>query len=76
MQKLAPAGLSISVVTYAEILEGIRYGSNPERNRQNLQQFLRFVDIVGLDISTFERFADVRGQLRRSGQIIGDFLTF
>ena len=72
LQALAPSGLAISAVTYEEILEGIHYGSDPERHRQNFQQFLRFVDIVGLDIPEFERFADVRGHLRQSGQIIGD----
>ena len=72
LRELAPSGLAVSVVTYAEILEGINYGGDPERHRQSFQQFLRFVDIVGLEVVEFERFASVRGQVRRTGQIIGD----
>lgn len=72
LQRLAPSGLAISVVTYGEILEGIHYGSDPERHRRDFQQFLRFVDIVGLDTPDFARFAVARGELRLTGQIIGD----
>jgi tRNA(fMet)-specific endonuclease VapC len=53
-------------------LKAFHYGSDPVRHRQSLERFLRFVDIVGLGTSEFEQFAEIRGHLRRTGQIIGD----
>jgi predicted nucleic acid-binding protein len=64
--------LSISVVTYGEILEGIYYGSAPEEHERDFRTLLQGVDRVPLSDSIFERFARLRGQLRQRGRLIGD----
>lgn len=69
---LAPAGLAISQVTYGEIYEGIAFGHNPKQSERVFRQFLRTVDVLPLSQRIWRRFARLRGELRRQGQLIGD----
>lgn len=70
--RLAADGLAIGIITYGEIYEGIYYGRNPETHERGFRLFLRSVDVLPLNRSVMKRFARVRGELRRTGQIIGD----
>lgn len=72
LRMLAPAGLSISVVTYGEILDGVYYGRDPVRNEAVFTAFLVGVAILPVTSRISERFARIRGDLRRRGQLIGD----
>lgn len=65
-------GLAISVIAYGEILEGIYFGREPARSRQQFGKFLRRVTVLNLNRSIMQRFAIVRGALRSQGQLIGD----
>jgi tRNA(fMet)-specific endonuclease VapC len=69
---LVEKGISISLITYGEILEGIYYGRERDRHAQAFRDFLQATPIVPLTESCMEYFADIRGGLRASGQIIGD----
>jgi tRNA(fMet)-specific endonuclease VapC len=71
-QALAPDGRAISLITYGEVYEGIYYGQNPAQNERIFRQFLRGVTVLPLNRQIMERFARIRGDLRRRGQIIGD----
>lgn len=71
--QLAPEGLAISLVTYAELYEGAFYARNPEQALQGLQTFLRAKDVLSLTIEIMERFAILRGRLPRNHrQQVGD----
>jgi predicted nucleic acid-binding protein len=59
-------------VTYGEIYEGIYYGRDPAGTERVFRQFLRAVDVLRLTRPIMRRFARVRGDLRRRGQLIGD----
>ncbi len=72
LRSLAPDGLAISLVTYGEIYEGIYYGRHPAGTERVFRQFLRAVDVLRLTRPIMRRFARVRGDLRRRGQLIGD----
>ena len=65
--------LAISLITYGEIYEGIYYGRDPKRHTQDFLQFLRWVPVLSVNKAILKRFAQLRGQLRQSGNIIGDF---
>lgn len=65
-------GMAISLITFGEIYEGIYYGRDPQRSEAVFRQFLRSVDVLPLNRSIMQRFAGIRGDLRRRGQIIGD----
>jgi tRNA(fMet)-specific endonuclease VapC len=72
MRNLQPDGLSLSVVTYGEVIEGIIYGREPISRRERFEHFLMGVDLVELPIGVMERFAQIRGELRSKGQVIPD----
>lgn len=65
-------GFGISLITYGEIYEGIYYGRDPRRAEMVFAQFLRQTDVVPLSRRVLRRFASMRGELRRRGQLIGD----
>lgn len=72
LHRLARQELAISVVSYGELLEGIYYGNEPDQHERDFRALLRWMDLIPLSETIFERFAGVRGQLRRRGQLIGD----
>lgn len=72
LKNLSPQGLAISLITYGEIYDGIYYGRDPQTNERIFRQFLRWVDVVSLNRTIMRGFAQIRGHLRRSGQIISD----
>jgi tRNA(fMet)-specific endonuclease VapC len=69
---LAPQGLVISLMTYAEIYEGIYFGRDPAAAERTFRAFLRSVDVLPLNRAIMRRFAQIRGDLRQRGQLIGD----
>jgi tRNA(fMet)-specific endonuclease VapC len=72
LQRLAPAGIAVSLITYGEIFEGITFGRNPKTETAGLRHFLRLASVIPLNRAIMRRFADVRGGLRRQGLLIGD----
>ncbi|MGH2561457.1 MAG: type II toxin-antitoxin system VapC family toxin [Thermomicrobiales bacterium] len=73
--RLAPDGLAISLVTFGEIYEGIRYGQDRAADEMALAAALEWIPIHGLDVEIMRRFAEIRGDLRNRRQLIGDFDT-
>ena len=57
----------------AELYEGIHSSTDPEGNEQDLNDFLRGVNIIGIDEEASKIFGRERGRLRKAGQLIGDF---
>lgn len=72
LRSLAPEGLAISLISLGELYEGIYFGRDPAGNEKSLRAFLRFVDVLPLNRPIMKRFARIRGELRRQGQLIGD----
>lgn len=73
LSELQPEGLALSVVSLAELYEGIYYSTNPERNERVLNDFLRAVVIMGIDQETCRVFGKERGRLRAAGKTMSDF---
>ena len=72
LQSLSADGLAISILTFGEIYEGILHGSNRPVHESGFRRFLEAVDVLPLTRSAMRRFADLRGALRRQGELIGD----
>jgi tRNA(fMet)-specific endonuclease VapC len=70
LQQLFPDGLGISIVTFAEVYEGVYYGSNSRQNELIFRRFLKGVRVLPITRSVARRFARVRGELRARGQLI------
>jgi predicted nucleic acid-binding protein len=49
LKELRPQGLAISVISLAELYEGIHYSRHPEQSQQALEAFLEDVSVLGID---------------------------
>jgi predicted nucleic acid-binding protein len=65
--------LAISVVSLAELYEGIHYSRDPARGREVLARFLEGVTVLSLDEGICDRFGLERGRLRQQRLAVGDF---
>jgi len=65
-------GLALSMVSLAELYEGVYYSREPEADEGALQDFLRGVTQLGMDERTCRVFGKERGRLRAAGLMIGD----
>jgi tRNA(fMet)-specific endonuclease VapC len=73
LKELQPQGLGLSVVSAAELWEGVFFSRDPKRSQETLEGFLSGVDVLGLDEEICKRFGQLRGSMRKSGQTRGDF---
>ena len=73
VDELSPEGIGLSVVSLAELYEGVLYSANPERDEESLLEFLDGVFLVEIDSETCRVFAKERGRLRAEGNLIDDF---
>ena len=71
--ELQPQGLGLSIISLAELWEGVFYSRDPEGDGQDLADFLRGVTVLGIDADIAQRFGRERGRLRKAGMLIGDF---
>lgn len=73
LEELAPGGFALSVISLAELYEGVYYSRNPVESEAALQRFLNpELTILGLDEETCKIFGKERGRLRTAGLLIGD----
>lgn len=73
LKELRPQGLALSIVSLAELYEGVQYSRDPDRSQQALDAFLEDVSVLGIDEEICQLFGRERGRLRKAGQLIGDF---
>jgi tRNA(fMet)-specific endonuclease VapC len=73
LEELAPEGFGVSIISLAELYEGIFNSTDPLGNERGLQNFLQGVSLVDLDEETCRIFGRERGRLRREGSMIADF---
>ena len=73
LEKLAPAGLGISIISVAELYEGVLEQEDSERKEQELREFLHGVEVLPVNEAICRIFARERGRLRAAGARIEDF---
>ena len=64
--------MALSIVSLAELYEGIYYSTDPPGNETDLNDFLRGVVVIGVDEETCKVFGRERGRLRATQRTIGD----
>lgn len=72
LEELAPYGLGLSIVSLAELYEGVFYSTDLLSEERSLLNFLGAVEVIPLDDEICRIFARERGRLRAVGAIIGD----
>lgn len=73
LEELAPQGIGLSVISLAELYEGIYFSNSPYKNEKVLERFLEIVSILWINKEICKIFGRERGRLRRKGILIGDF---
>lgn len=63
----------MSIVSIAEIYEGVMYSSDPQSSEAALRDFLVGIDVLPIDDEICRVFAAERGRLRSAGNLVGDF---
>jgi tRNA(fMet)-specific endonuclease VapC len=71
LQALRAQGLAVSIISVAELWEGVHFSKDPARSEAMLTEFLSGVVILGIDEEI--RFGQLRGSLRSAGKLVGDF---
>ena len=72
LAELHPDGIGLSIVSLAELWEGVFYSRDPVGSEQGLSDFLRTVSVLPLDEEVCRQFGKERGRLRAMKKLIGD----
>jgi len=73
IESLEKDGLAASVISVAELYEGIYYSTNPTSNEKALNDFLSGISTLGIEDEDCRVFGKERGRLRQEKKMIGDF---
>ena len=66
-------GLCISIISLAEIYEGVPEAKNKEKTIKALDDFLSGVIVLNINIEISKKFGEIRNDLRKTGKLIGNF---
>ncbi len=69
---LREEGLAASMITLAELYEGVFRSINPVLAEESLKDFLTGISILGMDEEVCKIFGRERARLRKLGKPIGD----
>ena len=72
LQELFADGVGLSVISLAELYDGLARSRNPDADEESLRLFLEAVEVVPLDDSACRVFGEERARLREGGNRIGD----
>ncbi len=72
LMAIPPSDICISAVTRAELLYGLKHLPSNHRLHLGVQQFLKIVRILAWDGDAADYYAEIRYQLVRGGQPIGE----
>ncbi len=73
LRELRPQGVGLSVISLAELYEGVFHSRDPHESQVRLDDWLEAVTVLGVDEDTCKLFGRQRGRLRGTGTLIGDF---
>ena len=72
LEELRPDGIGLSVVSLAELYEGIARSKDPGTDEKALDIFLGSVEVIPLDDAACRIFGEQRARLRAAGSLIGN----
>lgn len=73
LSELRARGIGISIISLAELYEGVYYSIDPAASEKGLKDFLEEIPVLGIGEEICKLFGKERGRLRKEGKIIGDF---
>lgn len=72
LRQVARGGISVSIVSIAELYDGAYGSRNPQAEIARIQQFLVAYPVINLSDAIVDRFGQIRSQLRSQGLLIPD----
>ena len=73
LKEFAKDGIATSIISVAELYEGIYGSSDYEKSLKAIEDFIEGISILNLDMQVCTIFGSERNRLRKMGKIIGDF---
>ena len=73
LEELGESGLAFSIISLAEVHEGIVGSSDPAKAEGGLKNFLQYVSVIDINEQTCVLFGKERGRLRALGKRLADF---
>jgi len=74
LEGLAPQGVAISVISLAELYEGVYFSRDPIKSQKLLDEFLApDLKILNIDQEICKVFGKERGRLRQQKKMVSDF---
>lgn len=73
IEELRDEGIGISIISLAELYEGVLNSRNPESSENLLLGFMSEVSVMEIDEGICRIFGDLRGKLRKKSLLIDDF---
>ncbi len=74
LEELAPEGVAISVISMAELYEGVYYSRDPIKSQKLLDEFLApDLKMLNVEQEICKVFGKERGRLRQQKKMISDF---
>lgn len=73
LKEFTKDGIATSIISIAELYEGVHGSKDYEESLKILEDFLEGVSIINLDMEVCNIFGKERNKLRKTGRIIGDF---
>ena len=71
LQKINPADVCISSVTYAELVHGVEKSTAVEKNRLALSMLLENIEIIDFNVKAANFYGRIRANLEKKGIPIG-----
>ncbi|WP_165847792.1 type II toxin-antitoxin system VapC family toxin [Ammonifex thiophilus] len=65
-------GLAVSIVSVAELYEGVYRASDPRAREQSLLDFLGSTTVLEVDFNIARTFGQLRAELRKQGLTVAD----
>ena len=72
LNRLWANGIGLSIISLAELYQGVFYSRDPDSQERALSEFLSDIEVIPIDDATCRIFAIERGRLKLSGTGIGD----
>jgi len=73
LKEFRPYGIALSIISLAELYEGIFYSKDPIKSQKILDTFLKQFPALAIDEETCKIFGKERGKLRQKKKMASDF---
>lgn len=73
LREFRPDGIALSIISLAELYEGIFYSRDPAKSQKMLDTFLKQFPALAIDEETCKIFGKERGNLRQKKKMSSDF---